>query len=152
MRKKVSLLLAVVAFLLLGFASGASAQEGGAFGYPAGSKPPPPPPDYAYRGGEVYVSGDSVIGCNEFVEAFEDGYDEWDDQAQARRVLERCKEAGLPGLRPPAEVRQEIQRGSAREGTLPDTGGNPVLPLVVGLLLAGAALGALPGARAKDGR
>ena len=48
--------------------------------YPAGEEPLPPPPDYAYRGGMVRVSGDEEVGCREFVEGFDEGYDEYGDQ------------------------------------------------------------------------
>ena len=151
--RKTALLLVVGALVLAVAGGAASAQEeGGATGYPAGGKPPPPPPDYAFRKGEVYIDGDLVIGCHEFVEDFEGFYDERGDQAQAKRVLERCVEAGSPGLRIPAEIRGEIRRDT-REGGLPETGGAPVTVLLAGLLLvAGAGLGALRGTGAGKGR
>ncbi len=135
--------------LLLAVSGGAAwAQgEGGATGYPVGGNPPPPPPDYRYLKGEVYIDGDLVIGCREFAEDFEGFYDERGDQEQARRVLEQCERAGLPGLRIPAEVRAEM-----RADALPETGGAPVMVLLAGLLLAGAGLGALRGARGRRGR
>jgi len=134
-------ILAVVAAIVLGSAAAdpGAAQESGAQASPVGGKPPPPPADYAYIKGEVYIDGDLVIGCREFAEDFEGFYDERGDQGQARSVLERCKEAGLPGLRIPAEVRQEIQRDTGKGG-LPDTGGSPILPLAAGLLLSGVGL------------
>lgn len=110
---------------------------GEALGYPAGGKPPPPPPDYAFENGKVVVSGDLVIGCREFAKEFDEGYDEYGDQTQAERVLERCKQAGLPALpiQIPAEVRQEI-----RQDALPETGGVSLPLLTTGLLLVGAGL------------
>lgn len=118
---------------------GASASASTAQGYPAGGEPPPPSPDYAYRNGEVYVDGDEVLDCRTFVESFDGGYDEFGDQAQARRVLERCEQAGSPdGVDVPPEVRAEI-KADRRLGGLPETGGAPALPLGVGLLLASSA-------------
>ena len=118
----------------------ASASASAAQGYPAGGEPPPPPPDYAYRNGEVYVDGDEVLDCRTFVESFDEGYDEYGDQEQAQRVLERCEQAGSPDdMDIPPEVRAEI-RADRRLGGLPDTGGVPALPLGIGLLLASAGL------------
>lgn len=138
-------LAVIVAMMILGAAAPTLAQEGGdrpggsgeAFGYPAGGEPPPPPSDYAYRDGAVLVSGDSAVGCREFVEDFDEGYDEYGDQAQAKRVIERCKQAGLPDLTVPPEVRREI-----RQDELSETGGASPF-LAVGLLLTGIGLFAL---------
>ncbi len=137
-------MLVTVAVAMLGAgalaATPAGAQgEGRALGYPMGGKPPPSPPDYAFRDGEVYVDGDEVIGCREFAEQFDEGYDEWGDQAQARRVLERCEQAGFPALQVPTEVRQEI-RQDARPAVLPETGGVSPPLLTAGLLLTSAAV------------
>ena len=119
--------------------------------YRPGEKPPPPPPDYAYFKGEVYIDGDFVISCREFAEDFERVYDEYGVQAQAQRVLKQCEQAGMPGMRIPAEVRAEI-RQDARGGMLPETGGALLSLLAAGLLLAGTGLFAvrmLSGSRGK---
>ncbi len=79
MRKTASVLL-LAAIAILAAAGPAEAQEKGAMAYPAGEEPLPPPPDYAYRGGMVRVSGDEEVGCREFVEGFDEGYDEYGDQ------------------------------------------------------------------------
>lgn len=147
--RKTAVLL-VVGALVLAFAGGAaSAQEGGQAA-PTGEPLPPPPSDYAYVKGEIYKEGDLMIGYREFVEDFEGFWDERGDQGQARSVLERCVEADSPGLRIPVEVSREIQR-DARQGALPETGDAPVMVLLCGLLLAGAGLGALLRAGAKEG-
>lgn len=138
--------LVIMVATIVGAAAPALAQEGGgrpgsneAFGYPAGGEPPPPPPDYAYRDEEVYVSGDLVVGCREFVENFDEGYDEYGDQTQAKSVIERCEQAGLPTLRIPPEVRREI-----RYDELSETGGASPF-LATGLLLMCIGLLALRG-------
>ena len=130
----------------------AAAQEGGADAsasasaaqaYPAGGEPPEPPPDYAFDDGVVYVSGDEAISCREFVRYFDQGYDEYGDQEQAQRVLEKCEQAGSPGATDiPPEVRAEIRR-EAVGGALPETGGISALPAAAGVLLSAAGLLAL---------
>lgn len=147
-RRIMAAALLAAALALAAWSAPAAAQEGGASasasasaaqGYPAGGEPPPPPPDYAYRNGEVYVDGDEVLDCRTFVESFDEGYDEYGDQGQARRVLERCEQAGSPdGVDVPPEVRAEI-RADRRLGGVPETGGAPALPLGIGLLLASSA-------------
>lgn len=139
MRKTASvLLLATIA--ILAAAGPAVAQEKGAMiDNPTDGKPPSPPPDYSYYKGEVYVDGDLVIGCREFVEDFEGGYYRDGDQRQARRVLEKCERAGSPAnpQRPPAEVRQEIRQDArqvAQQRELSKTGGAPALSFAAGLL------------------
>ncbi len=150
--RNMAALAVIVAMMILGAAAPTLAQEGGdrpggsgeAFGYPAGGEPPPPPSDYAYRDGAVLVSGDSAVGCREFVEDFDEGYDEYGDQAQAKRVIEQCKQAGLPSSPVPPEVRQEIRqdRQESRHAELSETGGASPF-LAVGLLLTGIGLFAL---------
>ena len=146
-----TMVVAAVAMMLGALAAApAGAQEGregGAIGYPIGGEPPPPPPDYAYRDGEVYVDGDEMLDCRTFAQSFDGGYDEFGDQAQAERVLERCERAGFPSADPPPEVRAEIRadrhaaRDAARDAEqLPATGGVPTLPLATGVLLAGSGL------------
>lgn len=127
--------------MLLFIAAPALAQEGGAF-FSQKGEPTPSPPDYAYRNGEVYVDGDEVLDCRTFVESFDKGYDEFGDQAQARRVLARCEQAGTPTVRPPAEVRRDI-RQDAPNNSLPETGGVPLSFLAAGVFLTGAGLLAL---------
>ena len=124
--------------LATGLAGAAPAlgQEGGAYYTPEG-EPPPSVPDYAFRDGEVYVDGDLAIGCREFAGSFEEGYDEWGDQAQARRVLEQCERAGMPTLRLPEEVRREI-RQDAPNAAVPETGGVSPASLAAGLFLTSA--------------
>jgi hypothetical protein len=147
-RISVAALLAA-ALALAAWPAPAVAQEGGANAsasasaaqvYPAGGEPPPGSPDYAFDGGEVVVSGDSVVSCRDFVDTFDQGYDEYGDQEQARRVLERCEQAGSPDdMDIPPEVRAEI-RADRRLGGLPETGGVPAVPLGIGLLIASAGL------------
>lgn len=149
---KIGTMLAAVVTMLLGVGALAATpvvaqegREGGAFSYPLGGPIPDgyPPPDYAYKNGEVYVDGDEVLDCRTFVASFDEGYDEFGDQAQAKRVLERCGRAGLPSGSPPPEVRAEI-RADRRAEALPETGGlAPAalllaagVPLVTGCLLA----------------
>ncbi len=143
--RKTGVLLAVVGLLFLAVGGGAAwaqGEEGAVIGNPSAI------PDYAYFKGEVYVDGDEVVSCRQFAEDFEGFYSERGNQGQAKRALEQCERAGMPGLRIPAEVRAEM-RGDA----LPQTGGASPLPLVAGLLLAGAGLGALlRGAGAREGR
>lgn len=139
--KNVGVLGLALAAAMLVVAAPAVAQEGregGAFSYPMGGPISDgyPPPDYAYRNGEVYVDGDEALDCRTFAKSFDEGYDEWGNQAQAGRVLERCRRAGLPSGNPPPGVRAEI-----RADALAETGGLPLLPLAAGALLLASAGG-----------
>lgn len=136
--KKRAILVAALLAMMLATAAPALAQEdegqsgsGGATGYPAGGTPPPPPQDYAFNeDGMVVVDGDQVLDCRTFVGAFDEGFDDYGDQAQAERVLERCKGVS---------VSSEPPQDSGAE-TLPETGGVPALPFATGVLPAGAVL------------
>ena len=132
MMKRTILAAALLAMMLVTDAP-ALAQEGegqsgngGAIGYPEGGTPPPPPKDYALNeDGLVVVSGDEVLDCRTFVGAFDEGYDEWGNQTQAKRVLERCEQMGeSPKTLQPPDME-----------ALPETGGFPAIPIVAGLFL-----------------
>lgn len=130
------LLLALALFTAVGLAVAAVPALAQTADLPGGGRSSPP--DYAFDDGTVVIGGDTATTCPSFASFLETGYFEsGDTSAGARRVLERCVEAGL--------LDRELAASAAggEDGGLPDTGGPdlPALLAVLGVLaLAGGLL------------